>query len=214
MPQDTRATERHTAALRPVCRSIPAARFRHSAELNGATRAALNSPPNALRTQRRSRRKWAGAHSMSPAVISGRAGFPVADNGCRPAPPPFHRPPHPFARPAAIDTTRTPDISRRTCETDSPTAFWAADNLPGVETIVRHSCPQFTPCLGHWLSKAVRSKTFQPACKRPILMIWARNANRHRRGEAWIWQQTAMIGMSFALFALSDKSVPMIAEAF
>jgi hypothetical protein len=26
----------NTAALRPGCRSIPAARFRHSAELNGA----------------------------------------------------------------------------------------------------------------------------------------------------------------------------------
>jgi hypothetical protein len=46
-----------TAALRPGCRSIPAAKFRHSAELNGATKAALNSPPNELRTQRRSRRK-------------------------------------------------------------------------------------------------------------------------------------------------------------
>ncbi len=60
------------------------------------------------------------------------AGFPVADNDCRRTPRPFHRPPHPFARPAAIDMTRTPDISRRTCETDSPTAFGAADNLPGA----------------------------------------------------------------------------------
>jgi hypothetical protein len=67
------------------------------------------------------------------------AGFPVAGSGCRLAPRPFHRPPHPFARPAAIDTTRTPDISHQTCETDSPTAFGAADKLPGAETIVRHS---------------------------------------------------------------------------
>ena len=135
-PKTPRATKRHTAPLRPGCRSIPAAKFRHSAELDGATRTALNFPPKALRTQRRSRRKWAGAHSMSPAVISRRAGFPVADNGCRPAPRPFHRPPHPSARPAAIDTTRTPDISRRTCGTDSPTAFGAADDFPGVETII------------------------------------------------------------------------------
>ena len=42
-----------TAALRPGCRSIPAAKFRHSAELYGATKAALNSPPNKLRTQHR-----------------------------------------------------------------------------------------------------------------------------------------------------------------
>ena len=42
---------------RPGCRSIPAAKFRHSAELNGATKTALNSPLNELRTQRRSRRK-------------------------------------------------------------------------------------------------------------------------------------------------------------
>jgi hypothetical protein len=48
-----------TVALRPDCRSIPAAKFRHSAELNGATRAALNSTLNELRTQRRSRRKRA-----------------------------------------------------------------------------------------------------------------------------------------------------------
>src|ERR1017187_6066038 len=60
-PKTPRATERHTAPLRPACRSIPAAKFRHSAELNGATRAALNSPPNALRTQRRFRRKRTGA---------------------------------------------------------------------------------------------------------------------------------------------------------
>ncbi len=47
-------------------RSIPAAKFRHSGELNGATKAALNSPLNdALRTQRRSRRKTAGARSTS-----------------------------------------------------------------------------------------------------------------------------------------------------
>jgi hypothetical protein len=26
--------------------------------------------------------------------------------------------------------------------------------LPGAETIVRHSCPQFSPCFGQWLSKA------------------------------------------------------------
>jgi hypothetical protein len=51
----------------------------------------------------------------------------------------FHRPPHPFKRPAAIDTPRTPDISRQTCESDSPLAFETADNLPGAETIVRHS---------------------------------------------------------------------------
>src|ERR1039458_596828 len=49
-----------TAALRPACRSIPAAKFRHAAELYGATRAALNSPPNALRNQRRFRCKTAG----------------------------------------------------------------------------------------------------------------------------------------------------------
>jgi uncharacterized protein YacL len=47
-----------TAAFRPGYRSIPAAKFRHPAELNGATKAALNSPLNELRTQHRSRRKW------------------------------------------------------------------------------------------------------------------------------------------------------------
>jgi len=36
---------------RPGCRSFPAARFRHSAELNGATKAALNFPLYELRTQ-------------------------------------------------------------------------------------------------------------------------------------------------------------------
>src|ERR1039457_863830 len=65
-PRTPRATERHTAPLRPGCRSIPAAKFRHSAELDGATRTALNSPPKALRTQRRSRRKGAVAESSNP----------------------------------------------------------------------------------------------------------------------------------------------------
>lgn len=102
--------------------------------------------------------------TMTTAGISGRAGFPVADNGCRPTPWPFHPPPHPFARPAAIATTRTPDISRRICETDSPTAFEAVDlprrseteagNLPGAETIVRHSCLHSFLGLGQWLSIA------------------------------------------------------------
>ena len=56
--------------------------------------------------------------------------------------------PLPCATPAAIDTTRTPDISRRTCETDSPTAFGTADNLPGAETIARHSCRQIIKSKG------------------------------------------------------------------
>jgi hypothetical protein len=41
LPQNSHATERHTAALRPACRSIPAARFRHSAELIGPTKVPL-----------------------------------------------------------------------------------------------------------------------------------------------------------------------------
>ena len=65
LPQNTHATERHTAALRPSCRSIPAAKFRHSGELISATKAALNSPLLRLRTQRRSRRKPAGARTTA-----------------------------------------------------------------------------------------------------------------------------------------------------
>jgi hypothetical protein len=52
-PKTPHATEPHTAPLRPACRSIPAVRFRHSAELNGATKAPLVSPLLPLRTQRR-----------------------------------------------------------------------------------------------------------------------------------------------------------------
>lgn len=47
---------------RPGLCSFSATKFRHSWELNGATKAALNSPPNELRTQRRSRRSKAGAY--------------------------------------------------------------------------------------------------------------------------------------------------------
>jgi hypothetical protein len=54
LPQKPTRPNCATAALRTGCRSIPAARFRHSGELIGATKAPLNSPPNALRTQRRS----------------------------------------------------------------------------------------------------------------------------------------------------------------
>lgn len=64
LPQNTRATERHTAPLRPRCRFIPAARFRHSTELTGATKAALPFSV-ALRTQRRSRRRRAGERSFT-----------------------------------------------------------------------------------------------------------------------------------------------------
>jgi hypothetical protein len=51
-PRPPRATERYTAPLRPACCSLPAARFRHSAELHGATRvvglsASCYSEPNA-----------------------------------------------------------------------------------------------------------------------------------------------------------------------
>ena len=84
-------------------------------------------------------------HRLDAARITSRAGFPFADNGCRPAPRIFHRPPHPFASPAGFDTTRTPGISHRTCETDCPPVFGAADNLPGAETTVRHSCPHRNP---------------------------------------------------------------------
>jgi hypothetical protein len=35
---------RHTAPLRPGCRSIPPAKFRHSGELISATKTALDSP--------------------------------------------------------------------------------------------------------------------------------------------------------------------------
>jgi hypothetical protein len=49
--------------FKKLCRSIPAAKFRHAAELNGATKAALNSPLSKLRTQRRSRRERAGART-------------------------------------------------------------------------------------------------------------------------------------------------------
>jgi hypothetical protein len=82
---------------------------------------------------------------MTTAEITGRAEFPVANTGCRPAPRTFLRPPHPFARPTAIDTTRTPDISRRTCETGFQTAFGAERNLPSVETSVEHSFLHFVP---------------------------------------------------------------------
>src|ERR1035438_1850723 len=64
-PKSPRATERHTAPLRPACRSIPAARFRHFAELNGATKAPLVSPLLPLPTQRRSRRNGL-AHAPAP----------------------------------------------------------------------------------------------------------------------------------------------------
>lgn len=61
LPQEpTRPDCAHRYA-RPGQRSIPAAKFRHSAELISATKAALVSPPNALRIHRRPRRKRAGA---------------------------------------------------------------------------------------------------------------------------------------------------------
>src|SRR5208282_659937 len=44
-----------TAALRPVCRSIPPAKFRHSGALISATKATLDSPLFWLRTQSRFR---------------------------------------------------------------------------------------------------------------------------------------------------------------
>src|ERR1035441_378224 len=47
---------------------------------------------------------------MSTAETSERAGFSVANNGRRRAPRTFHRPPHSFARPAAIDTTHRPEL--------------------------------------------------------------------------------------------------------
>ena len=37
--RQSQATKRHTAALRPGCRSIPAVKFRQPTELNGATKA-------------------------------------------------------------------------------------------------------------------------------------------------------------------------------
>jgi hypothetical protein len=57
-PQDTPRDRTAHRCTPPSLRSIPAAKFRHSGELNGATKAPLNSPLNdELRTQRRSRRK-------------------------------------------------------------------------------------------------------------------------------------------------------------
>ena len=55
LPQDTSRPNSATAALRPVCRSIPAAKFRHSVELISATKATLDSPLCRLRTQSRFR---------------------------------------------------------------------------------------------------------------------------------------------------------------
>ena len=37
-----------------------------------------------------------------------------------------------------------------------PAAFGAADNFPGVETIVRRSCPEFTRPVGQLLSNGMR----------------------------------------------------------
>jgi hypothetical protein len=50
-PKTPRATELRRRCTPPSCRSIPAARFRHSAELNGATKAALNSPLKELNVE-------------------------------------------------------------------------------------------------------------------------------------------------------------------
>jgi hypothetical protein len=44
---------------------------------------------------------WPSAKTR-PQGLNGRGGFPVADSGCRPAPQPFHRPPHQFARTAVL----------------------------------------------------------------------------------------------------------------
>src|ERR1035437_9160434 len=73
-PKTPRATERHTAPLRPGCRSIPAAKFRHSAELDGATRTALNSPlkgcePNAALVAK------GLAHAPARLALTRRRGF-------------------------------------------------------------------------------------------------------------------------------------------
>jgi|GEM_PF-5469503 len=57
-PARPNGTPLHSAQL---AAPFPAARFRHSGELNGATKAPLDSPLLLLRTQRRSRRKRAGA---------------------------------------------------------------------------------------------------------------------------------------------------------
>jgi hypothetical protein len=46
LPQYTCATELRHAALRPGCRSIPAAKFRQFKELRAATRVAFNIPLN------------------------------------------------------------------------------------------------------------------------------------------------------------------------
>jgi hypothetical protein len=72
------------------------------------------------------------AHPQTAASRTSPAGFHVADSDCRPAPRPFRRIPHPSVPLAAVDTTRTPGISHRTCETDCPPVFGAADNLPGA----------------------------------------------------------------------------------
>ena len=47
-------------------------------------------------------------------------------------------------------------------ETGWLTAFGAADNLPGAENSVQHSCPQFAPSLGQWLSRAKLFKWLDP----------------------------------------------------
>ena len=60
LPPPTACRRRkHTLAC-DTCRFIPIVKFRHSAELNGATRTALNPPPNVLRTHHRSHRNRVG----------------------------------------------------------------------------------------------------------------------------------------------------------
>jgi len=75
LPQMPHATGLRDRSARPCHHSIPPARFRYSADLISATKAPLNSPPNALRTQRRSRRPGL-AHR--PTLCSTLIDHPVA----------------------------------------------------------------------------------------------------------------------------------------
>src|SRR5208283_4281441 len=57
--------------------------------------------------------------------------------------------------------------------------------LPGAETIVRHSSPQFIPSLGQWLSKAVRATKLRHRCTPPSLPLHSGSQVSSLRGIEW-----------------------------
>ncbi len=62
-----------------------------------------------------------------------------------------------FTNHLALETAAFEAGHREPPERAVSPAFGVADNLPGVETSVRHSCQHFTPMLGQRLSKPFHS---------------------------------------------------------